>query len=66
MLYVVKLYGNKKFVPLTGEDVTETHSIEVNGVAFNGLNKLQYSVLKEMADEQQLHAQEVLKRPENE
>ncbi len=66
MLYVMKLYGNKKFVPLTGEDVTETHSIEVNGVAFNGLNKLQYSVLKEMADEQQLHAQEVLIGPENE
>jgi hypothetical protein len=60
MLYVVRQYGNKKFVPLTGEDVTETHTIEINGVAFSGLNKLQYSVLKEMADEQQLNAQDVL------
>lgn len=66
MLYVVELYGNKKFVPLTGEDVTETHSIEVNGVAFNGLNKLQYSVLKEMADEQKLNAKEILTEPVNE
>lgn len=66
MLYVVKLYGNEKFVPLTGEDVTETHSIEINGVAFSGLNKLQYSVLKEMADEQKLNAEEILREPGNE
>ena len=65
MLYVVRQYGNKKFVPLTGEDVTETHSIEINGVAFSGLNKLQYSVLKEMADEQKLDAKEVLRAPDN-
>ncbi len=62
----MKLYGNKKFVPLTGEDVTETHTIEVNGVAFNGLNKLQYSVLKEMADEQKLNAKELLMEPGDE
>lgn len=66
MLYVIRTYGDDKFVPLTGEDVTETHSIEINGVAFSGLNKLQYSVLKEMADENKLNAQEVLTNPSNE
>jgi predicted DNA-binding ribbon-helix-helix protein len=66
MLYVIRTFGNNKFVPLTGEDVTETHSIEINGVAFSGLNKLQYSVLKEMADEHELKAQEVLTNPTNE
>jgi polyphosphate kinase 2 len=65
MLYMVRLYGNKKFVPLTGEDVTETHTIEINGVAFDGLNKLQYSVLKELADDQNLHVQDVLTGPQN-
>jgi polyphosphate kinase 2 len=65
MLYVVRLYGNKKIVPQTGEDVTETHTIEINGVAFDGLNKLQYSVLKDLADENELKAQEVLTGPQN-
>ena len=53
MLYIVKLYGNKKFVPLTGEDVSEKYSIELNGVAFHGLNKLQLSVLSELAEERE-------------
>ncbi len=47
------------------EDVTETHTIEINGVAFDGLNKLQYSVLKDLADEKELKAQEVLTGPQN-
>lgn len=51
MLYVVRLYGNKKFVPLSGQDVTERHSIVLKGVTFNGLNKLQYSVLKELDED---------------
>lgn len=51
MLYIVKKYGNKKFVPLTGEDVSEKYSIQVNGVAFNGLNKLQLSVLQDLTDQ---------------
>jgi polyphosphate kinase len=53
MLYIVRLYGNKKFKPLTGEDVSEKYSIELNGVAFNGLNKLQLSVLSELAEEKE-------------
>ncbi len=48
MLHIVKKYGNKKFVPLTGEDVRENLSIELNGVVFNNLNSLQYSTLKKL------------------
>lgn len=50
MLYVVRSFGNKKFVPLTGQDVSESYTVEVNGVAFRGLNKLQLSVLSEIVD----------------
>ena len=70
MLYIVRLYGNKKFVPLTGEDVSEKYSIELNGVAFNGLNKLQLSVLSELVEEKKGGAlgkskKEVLTRIQN-
>jgi len=51
MLYVVKTLGNKRFKPLTGQDVSESYTVEVNGVAFKGLNKLQMSVLSELAEE---------------
>ena len=50
MLYIVRSFGNKKFVPLTGKDVTDTYTVEVNGVAFKGLNKLQMSVLSELTE----------------
>ena len=50
MLYVVRSFGNKKFVPLTGQDVSESYTVEINGVAFRGLNKLQLSVLSEIVD----------------
>ncbi len=50
MLYLVRNFGNKKFVPLTGKDVTDTFTVEVNGVAFKGLNKLQMSVLSELME----------------
>lgn len=53
MLHIVRLYSNKKFVPLTGEDVSEKYSIELNGVAFNGLNKLQLSVLSELVEDKE-------------
>jgi len=61
MLYVVRLYGNKKYVPLTGEDVSENYSTEVNGVVFNGLNKLQFSVLNELAEAQDKSEEQLLK-----
>ena len=50
MLYLVRLFGNKDFEPLTGEDVTKTHSIEVGGVTFRGLTMRQYAVLEELAN----------------
>ena len=48
MLQVVKKFGNKKFIPLTGVDVIDKYSIEINGVVFENLNSLQYSTLKEL------------------
>ena len=62
MLYVVRQFGNKKYVPLTGEDVTEKYDIEVNGVSFSGLNKLQFSVLKEITDQVKTNDEEKLSR----
>ena len=50
MLYIVRTLGNKKFVPLTGQDVAEKYQIEVNGVVYRGLNKLQYSVLQDLVE----------------
>ncbi len=50
MLYIVRNFGNKKFIPLTGKDVTDTYTVEVNGVAFRGLNELQMSVLSELME----------------
>ncbi len=50
MLYLIRNFGNKKFTPLTGKDVTDTYTVEVNGVAFKGLNKLQMSVLSELME----------------
>ncbi len=55
MLYIVRNFGNKKFVPLTGKDVTDTYTVEVNGVAFKGLNKLQMSVLSELMEDHENH-----------
>ena len=50
MLYIVRSFGNKKYTPLTGKDVTDAYTVEVNGVAFKGLNKLQMSVLSELME----------------
>ncbi len=50
MLYIVRNFGNKKFIPLTGKDVTDTYTVEVNGVSFRGLNELQMSVLSELME----------------
>ena len=54
MLYLVRLFGNKDFEPLTGEDVTKTHSIKVGGVQFRGLSMRQLAVLEELADKEKL------------
>ena len=50
MLYVVRLYGNKKFVPLTGVDVSNQYSVEIDGVLFEELNSLQHETLKQLAE----------------
>jgi len=54
MLYILRFFGNKKFVPSTGQDVSEAYTVEVNGVSFRGLNKLQMSVLSELIDDDNL------------
>ena len=54
MLYLTRLFGNKKFEPLTGEDVTKTHSIKVGGVKFRGLTMQQLAVLEELKDQEPL------------
>ena len=54
MLYILRFFGNKKFVPSTGQDVSEAYTVEVNGVSFRGLNKLQMSVLSELIDNDNL------------
>ena len=50
MLHVVKKYGAKNYIPLTGIDVVKTYSIDINGVIFNDLNSLQYTTLRELSD----------------
>lgn len=54
MLYLVRAYGRRSFEPLTGEDVTVTHSISVGGVKFRGLTLQQMAVLKDLKDQERL------------
>jgi len=48
MLYFIRAFGNSSFIPLTGEDIAQTHSIKVGGVKFHGLNERQLAVLQEL------------------
>ncbi len=48
MLHLVRLFGNKDFQPLTGEDVIKSQSIDIAGVKFSGLTMKQLAVLKEL------------------
>ena len=50
MLQVVRKYGKRKFIPLTGVDVVKKYSIEINGIVFDNLSQLQYSTLKEVTE----------------
>ena len=54
MLHLVRTIGLREFEPLTGEDVTVTHSISVGGVKFRGLTLQQMAVLKELKDHEKL------------
>jgi polyphosphate kinase 2 len=53
MLYLIRLFGNKSFVPLTGEDVTDTHNIKIGGVRFRGLTLQQMIVLQELKEHEE-------------
>lgn len=52
MLYLVRVFGRRKFEPLTGEDVRVSHSISVGGVKFGDLTLQQLAVLKELKDQE--------------
>jgi hypothetical protein len=52
MLYLVRLFGNRNFTPLTGQDITASHSIKFAGVKFQGLTNQQLAVLKELKDQE--------------
>lgn len=48
MFQLIRAFGNRKFEPLTSEDVVKTHSISVGGVRLRGLSLQQMAVLKEI------------------
>jgi polyphosphate kinase 2 len=54
MLHLVRSLSNKSFEPLTGEDVTQSHSIKVGGVKFRGLSLKQFMVLQELKHKEEL------------
>lgn len=56
MLHFVRLFGNKDFVPLTGEDVVKRHTISVGGVNFRGLTLQQLAVLEELKEQDTIFA----------
>ncbi len=49
MLHVIRRFGAKDFVPLTGIDVIKKYSTQINGVVFDDLSSLQYTTLQELA-----------------
>ena len=54
MLYLVRKFLGKDYIPLTGDDIKANHSIKVNGVKFRGLTLQQFSVLQELRDLKEL------------
>ena len=54
MLYLVRKLSGQRFKPLTGENIRERHSIEVNGVKFQGLTLRQFSILQELKEHKEL------------
>ncbi len=52
MLHIIRTLGKTDFVPLTGEDVRKTYTIDINGVPFKGLNDMQYATLQELSRNQ--------------
>lgn len=56
LLHMVRLFNLTDFTPLTGEDVTRTHSIKVGGVKFRGLTPRQLAVLEELKEQESVFA----------
>ncbi len=52
MLHLVRLLGTNEFEPMTGEDITTTHSIKVAGVKFRGLSLRQLAVLQDIKNKE--------------
>ena len=58
MLYLVRKFLGKEYIPLTGDNIKDNHSIKVNGVKFRGLTLQQFSVLQELRDHKELFSNE--------
>ena len=58
MLYLVRKFLGKNYIPLTGDNIKDNHSIRVNGVKFRGLTLQQFSVLQELRDHKELFSNE--------
>lgn len=56
MLHLVRLFSKHPFEPLTGEDVTRSHSITVAGVKFRSLSLRQLAVLEELKEHEEIFA----------
>ncbi len=48
LLYLVRTLGNQSFVPLTGEEIKKSYSIELEGVRFKNLSLTQLLVLESL------------------
>ena len=58
MLYLVRKFIGKDYIPLTSDNIKDNHSIKVNGVKFRGLTLQQFSVLQELRDHKELFSNE--------
>ena len=58
MLYLVRKFLGKNYIPLTGDNIKDNHSIRVNGVKFRGLTLQQFSILQELRDHKELFSNE--------
>ena len=52
MLYLIRSFGNRHFVPLTGEDIRKDYSVKIDGVNFDGLSLQQKNILKDLTKHQ--------------
>lgn len=50
MLYLVRLFAERKFEVLSGEDIQKNYQVSLDGVPFRGLNPRQLAVLKDLSE----------------